>query len=206
MFGTAFSFDRDTGESTGPVDAQYSPLDPETMLRPANSLVKPPPPVGALQVAVFLLNYQGERNDAITEESDWTVYPDWRGVALYKTATGTKFFLEKQDINVLPADVDATPLAPGIDDTWDGSSWVLDTAKQRARLVATATAKRDDLLAAAAAAIAPLQDAVDLGNPTAEEQALLTAWKQHRVALNRIQLQAGYPSDITWPVAPGASA
>lgn len=51
-------------------------------------------------------------------------------------------------------------------------------------------------------AIAPLQDAMDLGEATAEEGTELTAWKRYRVALNRLHDQPGYPNEITWPAPP----
>ncbi|WP_316044504.1 tail fiber assembly protein [Serratia liquefaciens] len=35
-------------------------------------------------------------------------------------------------------------------------------------------------------AVAPLQDAVDLGEATEDEQFQLTAWKKYRVLLNRV--------------------
>jgi hypothetical protein len=63
-------------------------------------------------------------------------------------------------------------------------------------------AQRDALLAVAALRIAPLQDAVDLDVETGDEVAALTEWKQYRVDLNRIELQAGFPDAIEWPVAP----
>lgn len=69
-------------------------------------------------------------------------------------------------------------------------------------LASAALAKRDSLLQLAAIRIAPLQDAVDLDDATPEDVALLKKWKQYRVALNRIQDQAGFPSEINWPVAP----
>lgn len=50
--------------------------------------------------------------------------------------------------------------------------------------------------------ISPLQDAADLGEGTAEEEAALLAWKRYRVALNRLPDQRGYPDEITWPVPP----
>lgn len=62
--------------------------------------------------------------------------------------------------------------------------------------------RRDELLAEAALRIAPLQDAVDLGEATDGEQAALAAWKQYRVALNRIEQQDGFPANINWPSAP----
>ncbi len=48
-------------------------------------------------------------------------------------------------------------------------------------------------------AIAPLQDAVDLGEETAEEVVLLKAWKQYRVALNRLDLTTQV---VAWPALP----
>jgi len=191
-----------TGEYTGPVEAQFSPLEADKLLRPANALFKEPPTTKAREKAVFLLGFEGNRDGEVTDGSDWMVYPDWRGVGLYKTGTGAKFFLEKADINVVPADVGATDIAPGTDTVWDGAAWVLDAVKQRARLVALAAAERDRLLALATAAIAPLQDAVDLDMASGAEQAQLTVLKQYRVALNRIQLQSGYPATIEWPAAP----
>lgn len=51
-------------------------------------------------------------------------------------------------------------------------------------------------------AIAPLQDAVDIDEATAAEEAKLKLWKKYRVALNRLPDQVGYPTAIDWPVAP----
>jgi hypothetical protein len=65
-----------------------------------------------------------------------------------------------------------------------------------------ARAQRDSLLSLAAIRIAPLQDAVDIDDATAADVALLKKWKQYRVALNRIQDQAGFPGQVDWPVAP----
>lgn len=62
--------------------------------------------------------------------------------------------------------------------------------------------ERDARLAAAALRMAPLQDAVDLGDATGAEETALTAWKQYRVKLNRIELQSGFPAAVVWPVAP----
>lgn len=50
--------------------------------------------------------------------------------------------------------------------------------------------------------IAPLQDAVDLEEATAEEAALLTQWKRYRVALNRVDTQPGWPEVVEWPTPP----
>ena len=62
--------------------------------------------------------------------------------------------------------------------------------------------ERDRLLVTAAIRIAPLQDAVDLGDATPADEANLKKWKQYRVALNRIDQQAGFPEIIEWPLSP----
>lgn len=56
------------------------------------------------------------------------------------------------------------------------------------------------LLSTAAAAIAPLQDAVDLDEATADEQSQLMAWKKYRVLLNRVDTSTA--PDIEWPTPP----
>ncbi|AVG38550.1 tail fiber assembly protein [Achromobacter insolitus] len=65
-----------------------------------------------------------------------------------------------------------------------------------------AFAQRDALLREAAVHIAPLQDADDLEIATPEERAALLAWKQYRVALNRIDQQPTFPQAIDWPQPP----
>ncbi|QBP75413.1 hypothetical protein E2K99_10500 [Herbaspirillum huttiense] len=68
-----------------------------------------------------------------------------------------------------------------------------------AELADTFSAMRDQLLQKAGLRIAPLQDAVDLGDATAEEQAKLVAWKQYRVAVNRLDITVNQPA---WPALP----
>lgn len=58
---------------------------------------------------------------------------------------------------------------------------------------------RDVLLQLATLRVAPLQDAVDLGIATPEEESALHSWKQYRVTLNRLDLTS---STITWPAPP----
>ncbi|UVM23814.1 tail fiber assembly protein [Pseudomonas wadenswilerensis] len=67
-----------------------------------------------------------------------------------------------------------------------------------AEVVAETAARRST----ADAAMAPLQDAVDIDDVTEAELAALKAWKKYRVALIRLPDQAGYPATIDWPVAP----
>jgi|GEM_PF-1951871 len=86
---------------------------------------------------------------------------------------------------------------------YDGTSFseYVPPAPSPAEILAANTATRDALLAQAAIAIAPLQDAVDLDEATAAETALLKLWKQYRVAVNRIDLTQASPA---WPAAPSA--
>lgn len=61
-------------------------------------------------------------------------------------------------------------------------------------------ALKASLIARATIAIDPLQDAVDLDVATNEEIKSLKAWKQYRVAVNRID---AYTADvIDWPNTP----
>ena len=72
-------------------------------------------------------------------------------------------------------------------------------------LRAAALAQRDALMAVATARMAPLQDAVDLGEATASEEAVMLSWKRYRVALNRIELQPEFPDIFDGPVSPVAN-
>lgn len=68
------------------------------------------------------------------------------------------------------------------------------------QMTAEAEAKKQTLIAEAATAIAPLQDAVDLDMATSEEDARLKEWKEYRVMLTRVDTSS--VPDITWPVKP----
>lgn len=63
-----------------------------------------------------------------------------------------------------------------------------------------AAQQKNSLMDIASKAIAPLQDAVDLGIATDEEETLLLKWKSYRIQLNRTELNIA--PDIQWPVAP----
>jgi len=62
-----------------------------------------------------------------------------------------------------------------------------------------AESKKLELMNCANAAIAPLQDAIDLGIATEEEATTLAAWKRYRVMLNRVDLSK---APFIWPSAP----
>lgn len=67
-------------------------------------------------------------------------------------------------------------------------------------LIATAEEQKQSLMSVAADAIAPLQDAIDLGMATETENSRLLEWKKYRVLLNRIDTSLA--PDIDWPSLP----
>ncbi|HEM8290997.1 TPA: tail fiber assembly protein [Providencia stuartii] len=68
------------------------------------------------------------------------------------------------------------------------------------QLIAEAEYQKQALLNEATAAIAPLQDAVDLGIATDEEREQLRVWKEYRVQVNRVDVGLGM--NVNWPVSP----
>ncbi|MND58156.1 Caudovirales tail fiber assembly protein [compost metagenome] len=87
----------------------------------------------------------------------------------------------------------------------DWSQVITAEAKAQAaaeQLLATVVSEQAQRRAVADAAIAPLQDAVELDEATEAEAALLIDWKRYRVALSRLADQEGYPNDIDWPASP----
>nr|WP_282559091.1 tail fiber assembly protein [Providencia heimbachae] len=68
------------------------------------------------------------------------------------------------------------------------------------QLIAEAEQKKQSLLAEANNAIAPLQDAIDLGMATEAEAAALQEWKKYRVLLNRVDTSTA--PDVEWPEKP----
>lgn len=73
-------------------------------------------------------------------------------------------------------------------------------APTQEQLIAEAEARKTALMSTANGAIAPLQDAVDLGMATKEEEGHLLAWREYRVLLMRVDTSLA--PDIDWPVAP----
>ncbi|MCM7514598.1 tail fiber assembly protein [Enterobacter hormaechei] len=67
-------------------------------------------------------------------------------------------------------------------------------------LIAKAEEQKQSLMSVAADAIAPLQDAEELGMATEVELTALTLWKRYRVMLNRLDISAA--PDIEWPEQP----
>lgn len=127
----------------------------------------------------------------------WEIVTDLRGKTAYRTETG-----QPEEIGFIGDLPDTlTLLAPQTHyDKWNGAKWVTDKVLQKAAAVQEAEEKKTRLLNAAAAKIAPLQDAVDTGMATDDDKEQLMAWKTYRVLLNRIDTSKA--PDIEWPVVP----
>lgn len=82
---------------------------------------------------------------------------------------------------------------------WIAGAWQ-QVAEEQTDVVQQAAARKARLLQQASEAIAPLQDAVDIGMATPAEQQALTDWKICRVLLNRIRPESA--PDIDWPPIP----
>lgn len=81
-------------------------------------------------------------------------------------------------------------------------SWESAPALSHEQMVAEASSEKAYRMQVATAMVSPLQDAVDLGDASDSEKALLTSWKQYRVSIMRIDKQEGYPGKIEWPLPP----
>lgn len=73
-------------------------------------------------------------------------------------------------------------------------------APTKEQLIAEANARKAALITAASETIAILNDAVDLGKATKEEESSLLAWREYRVLLMRVD--TSLVSDLEWPVQP----
>ncbi|MDE9528290.1 tail fiber assembly protein [Xenorhabdus bovienii] len=127
----------------------------------------------------------------------WTNVPDYRGVTVYDKKTAQPATID--DIGELPDSV--TTLAPDVDfPQWDGKKWVMDIQARKADHIRQAEQQKSSLRQRADSAIAPLQDAVDLGMATDTEKAGLTEWRKYRVLLNRVDCTTA--PDVQWPEQP----
>ncbi|MDK7758350.1 tail fiber assembly protein [Providencia rettgeri] len=78
--------------------------------------------------------------------------------------------------------------------------WIEAPEPTQTELIAEAEYQKQALLTEATAAIAPLQDAVDLGIATDEEREQLKKWKNYRVLINRVDTSIA--PNINWPEKP----
>ncbi len=181
----AYSIHPMTKEYIGETVADPDPLVPDNWLIPAGAYLEEPP-VG------------GQNETAVMGDNGWELLPDFRGT-LFSKVDGAEVLHEA--FGPAPEGFTDVP-RPSALHVWSDSGWVVDADLVAAEAIAKAMVERDGSLALAAIRIAPLADAVDLGDASDEDVSSLRQWKQYRVALNRIEQQAGFPLNIEWPVAP----
>ncbi|MFK0311298.1 tail fiber assembly protein [Pseudomonas sp. NPDC090233] len=180
------------GEFVGTVTADPSPLEPGTWLLPAHSYAIELPEIQDGFAPVIGLN------GAI-----WQQVEDHRGATVYSTQTREAQVW--QTLGALP--IDLTLQEPNTQfDVWVDGGWKVDQAAQNAVLYQNMLHKRDLLSQFASYRINPLQDAVDLNLATDDEQTALKAWKEYRIDLARLQLDAKSSPIDTWPLSPDEPA
>lgn len=81
-----------------------------------------------------------------------------------------------------------------------GDNGLPELSKSGPNYIKDAELKKNRLMQIATNAIAPLQDAFELGIATDEEAALLLAWKNYRVLINRVRAEDA--PNILWPEVP----
>lgn len=135
------------------------------------------------------------RND---QQNGWEQVEDNRG-EVYSISSGEMLFYSA--LGPLPEELTRLPW-PGLYHRWDGDAWVLDVAAQQEGRRQEVLQRRDERLAVASLRISPLQDSVDLGDPSDADKAQLRAWKVYRRELGRIEQQVGFPLEVEWPPSP----
>lgn len=180
---TVYNLLADTREFIGKEDA----FIPAFTGLPANCTMVKPPETEKGVIAVF-----------DEEKQEWLIKEDHRGEVVFSTQTGTSISIT--EIGSYPPET--TIIAPeNIWQKWNGKAWVTDKDAERAALVVEAEAYKKSVLTQANAAIATLQDAVDLDMATDQEKLRLVEFKKIRILLSRISSEDA--PDIVWPEAPG---
>lgn len=156
---------------------------------PANctTIIPPETPVG--KVAVFDDN-----------SGAWSVLEDYRGKTVYDLTSGLPVIID--EIGPIPENTTSVAIT-GPYQKWDGEEWITDVEAEKSAQIAEAEATKTSLMRAATTAIEPLQDAIDLEIATEDEEALLTAWKNYRVLLNRVDTSLA--PEIVWPAVPASA-
>lgn len=79
-------------------------------------------------------------------------------------------------------------------------AWVDAPPPTKELSILFAEQKKSSLMAESTVSIDPLNDAVDLGMATSEEELRLREWRKYRVLLSRVDTSTA--PDIIWPVKP----
>lgn len=83
-------------------------------------------------------------------------------------------------------------------------AWEMEPPLTKEQLIAQAEMQKRILMAEAGEKISVLQDAVDFGMATPEEESALKEWKIYRVMLSRVD--TSLRADVVWPTPPASPA
>lgn len=144
----------------------------------------------------------------VRSQSGWASVDDYRGQTAFDKHTRQSSVIK--DLGELPLALTLTPPSSPFD-VWDADllRWVKDLEQEYAVRAQQAHLQRLTLMSEASQEIAVLTDALDpdvIREPSADDQVKLIAWKAYRVALSKVDQQAGYPHAIEWPPRPGDPA
>jgi hypothetical protein len=116
---------------------------------------------------------------------------------------GVVRFVTDDVSGIYPAELSVTDIESIPDDYNPNENWLFDgvaITRVAVDYVAQAEVEKSRRLVVATTTMAPLQDAVDLGIATDEEETLLDSWKKYRVMINRVDTSKA--PDIEWPDIP----
>lgn len=156
-------------------------------------------PANAVQLAYELPAAETGRSWALVNGIPREVI-DQRGTVYRKDSGALQTWSE---LGALPQELTAEA-CPDEFHVWQDDAWAVDEPRRQAQISAEVFVRRDALLRDAVLRIAPLQYAEDMGDASHDEQLQLLEWKLYSVELNRIEKQAGFPSEVIWPVLTGA--
>lgn len=185
-----YNYHPGTGEYLGNTPANASPREAGVMLVPAFATVSEPPRAGERACACFLDTDGSVPADY--QAGSWHLVPDWRGVALWDTASGAPVTISLP--GVTPGGIGATAeQRTDPTTTWNGNAWVADHTLARQQLL--------DLRAATLAAIndkaASLLRELSAAYPEGEVQS----WAQQTREAEALALDADAPVPLLGAIA-----
>jgi hypothetical protein len=116
---------------------------------------------------------------------------DQRGT-VYSVTTGAP--KEWRTLEELPSEYTRVP-CPGVHYAWNGTVWLLDASL-------AAQAQRDQLMGVANQATIGMADAFIAGLLSDADAKTFKAYAAYKLALSKVDQQAGYPTTIDWPTSP----
>ncbi|VWC26524.1 phage tail fiber assembly protein [Burkholderia pseudomultivorans] len=182
-----YHYDFHTGAYIGQGEADPDPMNEGGWLIPAFATPEQPAPSSA-------------REWPFRCDEQWVNKPDFRGVALYRTADGTEASIDVPGVS--PQEVGLTEKTrPGAEYIWRDGAWQLDEAAVAKLAKEAAMAEFEAKLANAREATLGLSDAMAAGLLDDVQSATFRVWAAYQQALVRELRNPRFP-DVAWPPEP----